>query len=1007
MMTESDCKTMISNRETGLHKQANPRYLSLSQSAVYVAGDLNQFNVHRSREAVDNEGRTYEIDNNAYGDLPKPKSLTWYRYAESDSTAVINTFKYIFYKFKKAIFIQIRNNTLVNFLPFSNVHYFNEFVEYIRVDPKFANVHSFINYVNMKAGYRPVTNILPVEEWLGNNAMFRYDVQKYESDNNVVTFKNMFEQLCSERIVPDVDIFFNRRDYPLFTLDGTEPFNHVYGSKHTPLLSYDYDKYCPIFSGSANENEFADVISPTYEDWARAKYQADDVVFPNKCVKYPRIVRSRGNAWSDKLPIAVFRGSSTGAGVDARTNQRLKALKLARDHQDLLDVGITKWNLRPRKYETEQYLKTIELESYPVVEKLTLQEQSDAYKYILCLEGHVAAYRLSYELSSDSVVLLADSRYKMWYNSMLKPFVHYVPVRWDLSDLIDKITWCREHDTDCIKIIQNANAFYDTFLGVTGILDYLQKLMIDVSETVAASYSYLPDPVRMIVDDEYRQLKDEIQYTIDLQYKYALPPGRRCIGRLNGTLKVFRSRSDYRFVKNVFKSSNSVVDLYETNGFSFVRKRALNDEKIAEHKHEAYVGLKTVNTLVSMMPNFAYVYGFSDAQSSDVYVEYIRGTVMFKWLTSDDYAYETAVSILFQLNLALQMAQRYCGFIHYDLYPWNVVIETLPDEIEFDYDLAPGLKVRYRTKYVPVIIDYGKSRSVVYEKGVGIVDHGMVNLFNPSALVDTLTILCSTVKVLADRLYGRQYNDLVSFMNAIGLDRNVCRYSKYGALFEYAWKFEDYNALSFVSHCVDTFSFIRDRAVIIDGTDFNPRLDIGNPIYTSLQMLTGDDKTALLGLLSHMDKSTPPVSSDRYLETVITSTLDRRLSWLNDVIASKNDAYLTRLYRKVRYHTTMARDRIITSKPDNDLPSVRRFNFDQYVTKTALDRYRGELINTEEDWISIMIIYNQATTFDPSMELYDFGDVNTFTLLNDIASNNTALKLYDMTRDTRAIFPTL
>ncbi len=33
--------------------------------------------------------------------------------------------------------------------------------------------------------------------------------------------------------------------------------------------------------------------------------------------------------------------------------------------------------------------------------------------------------------------------WKMWFSHLLKPYIHYVPVKSDLSDLIEKIQWCR------------------------------------------------------------------------------------------------------------------------------------------------------------------------------------------------------------------------------------------------------------------------------------------------------------------------------------------------------------------------------------------------------------------------------------------------------------------------------------------------------------------------------------------------------------------------------------
>ena len=58
--------------------------------------------------------------------------------------------------------------------------------------------------------------------------------------------------------------------------------------------------------------------------------------------------------------------------------------------------------------------------------------------------AHIAEMALYYglgdagwQLASDAVVFKVDSAYglQMWYHERLKPWVHYIPVKADLSDL--------------------------------------------------------------------------------------------------------------------------------------------------------------------------------------------------------------------------------------------------------------------------------------------------------------------------------------------------------------------------------------------------------------------------------------------------------------------------------------------------------------------------------------------------------------------------------------------
>ena len=68
----------------------------------------------------------------------------------------------------------------------------------------------------------------------------------------------------------------------------------------------------------------------------------------------------------------------------------------------------------------------------------------------------MAAYRVPYLLAGGSLLLKTESKYYEHFYRDLKPFEHYVPVKEDLSDLMERITWARENDAEAKKIAENA-----------------------------------------------------------------------------------------------------------------------------------------------------------------------------------------------------------------------------------------------------------------------------------------------------------------------------------------------------------------------------------------------------------------------------------------------------------------------------------------------------------------------------------------------------------------------
>lgn len=81
------------------------------------------------------------------------------------------------------------------------------------------------------------------------------------------------------------------------------------------------------------------------------------------------------------------------------------------------------------------------------------------YKYQINIDGTVAAYRLPYLLAGDSVVLKQDSAYYEHFYNELQAWEHYIPIRADLGDLLEKVQWARDHDEE-VMLIKMDNVHY-------------------------------------------------------------------------------------------------------------------------------------------------------------------------------------------------------------------------------------------------------------------------------------------------------------------------------------------------------------------------------------------------------------------------------------------------------------------------------------------------------------------------------------------------------------------
>ena len=842
----------------------NPRYKFFCQTH-FTAGDIDQFQQYR-----DPSNGSIDIPQHRQHStiFPIPKQVQWSKYQDLDVSAVDNTFKYLFYKFKKCIFLKVKEGKLSVFLPFSNKNFVNEWSDRIKIDPSFTDLNDFMKHITTLEGYKFSPHKINkfIDSWYSNNCLIRSEFPIYEGDTNVPNASDMFHTLCRERKIPDIEFFVNRRDFPLLKTNETEPYSHLYDTSNMKLLSHNYSKYCPILSMVTTDN-FADIPIPTGDDWALVS-APEGKLFPHNST---RVSTEPLNTicWENKKSIAVFRGSSTGAGVTVQTNMRLKLAHLSvitpkdSDNLPLLDAGITKWNLRPRKIKGEKYLKTIDIKNLPFgLSTFLSPEEQYSYKYVINVDGHVSSYRLSRELDSGCCLLLVASKYKLWYRHMLKPFEHYVPVRSDLSDLIDKIKWCKNHDEQCKQIAQNAKQFYKTYINKDGILDYLQQLLISLKKSNGIYFYNQITPQQVLLKEEVKIVN-------------STPP----------QLSILTFLQNAKKTKDIFTNPNTSIVEYNFEGKLFVQKKSTNVV------HEAFISLKTNN-----LPNFVHNYGLYD---DFIILESVKGQTFSQYIKSDYFTMKDFTIILLQLSIAIYTAQEKFSFVHNDLTPWNIIIKILPSPITVEYKFDK-IHYNFKTNIIPIIIDLGRSHIVHESK-----HYGNINMFSSSTIQDIVTILVtsisdicnfelnkndsSTIVTIANFLSGTQYcPKSFSTDNMGSLKLFFNKASKYTELISSdKHELENRNPIHFANYLLSSFK-IRDVNIVKTVT-----VEKSFTLWIDETIFLHPDKVLLL----LEDEKVPPVTKEsvKYIAKTIYS---ENLKYISSLICKDKiiDKYM-KLYR--------------------------------------------------------------------------------------------------------------
>ncbi|XP_053987875.1 protein O-glucosyltransferase 2-like isoform X1 [Hylaeus volcanicus] len=247
-------------------------------------------------------------------------------------------------------------------------------------------------------------------------------------------------------LLPDIEFFVNLGDWPLVPKDG----------KNYPIFSW-----CGSF-------DTKDIVMPTY-DITESSLEAMGRVMLD-------MLSVQGNTdtpWEKKTEKLFWRGR------DSR-RERLDLIDISRDHPDLFNVSITNF-----------FFFKDEMDKYGPGQSHISLFHFFKYKYQLNIDGSVAAYRFPYLLAGDSLVLKQNSKYYEFFYNDLKPGEHYMPVNSDLSDLVEKIIWAKEHDEEALKIAKSARQFTRDNLLPRDVLCYHVVLFNEWSKRLKSKVKVL------------------------------------------------------------------------------------------------------------------------------------------------------------------------------------------------------------------------------------------------------------------------------------------------------------------------------------------------------------------------------------------------------------------------------------------------------------------------------------------------------------------------------------
>jgi hypothetical protein len=157
-----------------------------------------------------------------------------------------------------------------------------------------------------------------------------------------------------------------------------------------------------------------------------------------------RTFAEKNMPWSHRRRTAFWRGSSTGHAQDNnwRSLPRVRLCLLAQQHQDLFDVGLHNITQMADPNAADR------MRDEGILADYVADSRFDEFKFHIDIDGNTNAWSALFrKLLSGSPVLKVASPFgfRQWYYDKLVPWMNYVPVTADMTDLVEKVRWLMSH----------------------------------------------------------------------------------------------------------------------------------------------------------------------------------------------------------------------------------------------------------------------------------------------------------------------------------------------------------------------------------------------------------------------------------------------------------------------------------------------------------------------------------------------------------------------------------
>ncbi|KXS22048.1 glycosyltransferase family 90 protein [Gonapodya prolifera JEL478] len=288
----------------------------------------------------------------------------------------------------------------------------------------------------------------------------------------------------------------------LADMDGRNPFTPVipnqFRKRHAyfvrnPLPGYLMACPVPIFSQATIPGCYADILVP--------------LLYPMGTFGEELPPGKRGGAdlpFGNKVPVAVWRGSTTGAEptpADPRSWNRLHRHRLVKYSQDLfqrcqkangpcvspIDARFHGWVQMQPDAVTEH----VRVFGNPSGNFLSYEQQF-YHRFLLDVDGNSFSRRFHAFLRDSKSLVLRARGFVEWIDHWAIPYVHYIPVKLDWSDLLSAVEWAMWNPESAERIAKQGHEFGRSSLRLEDIQCHMFAVLAEYEDRLVGRGNLAP-----------------------------------------------------------------------------------------------------------------------------------------------------------------------------------------------------------------------------------------------------------------------------------------------------------------------------------------------------------------------------------------------------------------------------------------------------------------------------------------------------------------------------------